>query len=313
MTPDRFQATLDEVRPLADAFVAAGHRIYLVGGIVRDRFVGRELAPGDDIDLTTDARPDEILAVVRPLAEAVWDTGARFGTIGARIAGREYEITTHRAEAYTADSRKPEVSFADAVEADLARRDFTVNAMALEVPEPRLIDPHGGAADLAAGRLRTPLPPEESFSDDPLRMMRAARFIAGYGLVPDDDLVAAVRSMAGRMEIVSAERIRDELDKLIVVDDPADGLWFLVETGLAEQFLPELPAMRLEMDPIHRHKDVLAHSIAVVGNVRARVDGEPNRITRLARCSTTWASPRPGPSPRARASASTTTRWSGPA
>ncbi|WCO67087.1 CCA tRNA nucleotidyltransferase [Iamia majanohamensis] len=282
MTPDRFQATLDEVRPLAEAFVAAGHRIYLVGGIVRDRFVGRELAPDGDIDLTTDARPDQIQAVVRPLADAVWDTGARFGTIGCKVAGREYEITTHRAEAYTSDSRKPEVSFADAVEADLARRDFTVNAMALELPEPRLVDPHGGAADLAAGRLRTPLAPEESFSDDPLRMMRAARFVAGYGLVPDDDLVAAVRAMAGRMEIVSAERIRDELDKLIVVDDPAAGLWFLVETGLAEQFLPELPAMRLEMDPIHRHKDVLAHSIAVVGNVRARVDGVPNRITRLA-------------------------------
>ncbi|CAN5632737.1 CCA tRNA nucleotidyltransferase [soil metagenome] len=283
MTPDRFQATLDEVRPLADAFVAAGHRIYLVGGIVRDHFVDRELGPDGDIDLTTDARPDEILAVVRPLAEAVWDTGARFGTIGCIIAGREYEITTHRAEGYTADSRKPEVSFADAVEADLARRDFTVNAMALELPEPRLIDPHGGAADLAAKRLRTPMAPEESFSDDPLRMMRAARFVAGYGLVPDDDLVAAVTAMATRLEIVSAERIRDELDKLIVIDDPAEGLWFLVDTGLVEQFLPELPSMRLEMDPIHQHKDVLAHSIAVVGNVRARTDdGKVTRITRLA-------------------------------
>ncbi len=283
MTPDRFQATLDEVAPVADAFVAAGHRIYLVGGIVRDHFVGRELGPDGDIDLTTDARPDEILAVVRPLADAVWEQGARFGTIGCLVAGREYEITTHRAEAYASDSRKPLVSYADAVEADLARRDFTVNAMALEVPEPRLVDPHGGTADLAAGRLRTPLAPEESFSDDPLRMMRAARFIAGYGLIPDDGLVAAVTTMAGRMDIVSAERIRDELDKLVVVDDPAAGLWFLVETGLAEQFLPELPAMRLEMDPIHRHKDVLAHSIAVVGKVRARTDeGAPNRITRLA-------------------------------
>ena len=282
VTPDRFQATLDEVRPLADAFVAAGHRLYLVGGIVRDRFLGKELSPDSDIDLTTDARPEAIAAIVRPLASAVWDQGARFGTIGCRIGGRAYEITTHRAEAYTVDSRKPEVSFADAIEADLARRDFTVNAMALAVPEPRLIDPHGGAADLAAGRLRTPLAPEESFSDDPLRMMRAARFIAG-GLEPDDDLVAAVVAMAPRLEIVSAERIRDELDKLIVVDDPAAGLWFLNDTGLAEQFLPELPAMRLEMDPIHRHKDVLAHSIAVVGNVRARRDdGTPNRITRLA-------------------------------
>ena len=283
MTPDRFAATLDEVRPLADAFVAAGHRAYLVGGIIRDHFVGRELGPDGDIDLTTDARPDEIRAVVSLLANAVWEQGARFGTIGCRIAGRDYEITTHRAEAYSPDSRKPEVAFADAVEADLARRDFTVNAMALAVPEPRLVDPHGGAADLAAGRLRTPLSPEESFSDDPLRMMRAARFIAGYGLIPDDDLVAAVKRMAGRLEIVSAERIRDELDKLIVVDDPSDGLWFLEETGLAEHFLPELPAMRLEQDPIHRHKDVLAHSIAVVGNVRARLDdGTANRTTRLA-------------------------------
>jgi poly(A) polymerase len=157
--------------------------------------------------------------------------------------------------------------------------------MALEVGRdaPQLVDPHGGVVDLAAGVLRTPLAPEESFSDDPLRMMRAARFIAGYGLTPTDDLVAAVRSMATRLEIVSAERIRDELDKLIVVEDPAAGLWFLNDTGLAEQFLPELPAMKLEMDPIHRHKDVLAHTIAVVGNVRPVDDeGRPNRITRLA-------------------------------
>jgi poly(A) polymerase len=283
VTPARFQATLDEVRPLADAFVAAGHRLYLVGGIVRDHFVGRELGPDGDIDLTTDARPEQILEIVRPLAEATWEQGARFGTIGCRIGGRDLEITTHRAEAYTTDSRKPQVSYSDRVEDDLARRDFTVNAMALEVPEPRLVDPHGGAEDLAQGRLRTPLAPEESFSDDPLRMMRAARFIAGYGLTPDPALVTAVESMAGRLEIVSAERIRDELDKLIVVDDPSAGLWFLHDTGLAEQFLPELPAMRLEQDPIHHHKDVLAHTIAVVANVRARDDeGRPNRITRLA-------------------------------
>ncbi len=283
VTPDRFQATLDEVRPLADAFVAAGHRLYLVGGIVRDHFLGRELGPDADIDLTTDALPDAIVAIVRPMADALWEQGARFGTIGCRIGGRSFEITTHRAEAYTADSRKPEVTFSDAIEADLSRRDFTVNAMALEVPTPRLVDPFDGATDLAAGRLRTPLAPEVSFSDDPLRMLRAARFIAGYGLEPDDALVAAVQAMAGRLEIVSAERIRDELDKLIVVDDPAAGLWFVHDTGLAEQFLPELPALRLEQDPIHRHKDVLAHSIAVVGNVRARKDdGTPNRITRLA-------------------------------
>lgn len=285
MIPERFQATLEEVRPLADAFSAAGHRLYLVGGIVRDHFLGRERGGAGDVDLTTDARPEQIRALVAPLADAVWEQGARFGTIGCRIDGRPYEITTHRAEAYTTESRKPQVTFSDSVTDDLARRDFTVNAMALEVTAevPRLVDPHGGAADLAAGVLRTPLPPEESFSDDPLRMMRAARFLAGYGLTPTDELVAAVQAMATRLEIVSAERIRDELDKLIVVDDPAAGLWFLNDTGLAEQFLPELPAMRLEMDPIHRHKDVLAHTIAVVGNVRARDDdGRPNRITRLA-------------------------------
>jgi poly(A) polymerase len=285
--PDRFQATLEEVRPLADAFAAAGHRLYLVGGVVRDHFLGlaQRGNRSGDVDLTTDALPDQIRALVAPLADAVWEQGARFGTIGCRIDGRPYEITTHRAEAYTTDSRKPQVVYSDSVTDDLARRDFTVNAMALEVGReaPRLVDPHGGAADLAAGILRTPLAPEVSFSDDPLRMMRAARFIAGYGLTPTDELTEAVRSMATRLEIVSAERIRDELDKLIVVDDPAAGLWFLNDTGLADQFLPELPAMRLEMDPIHRHKDVLAHTIAVVGNVRPVDDeGHPNRITRLA-------------------------------
>jgi len=283
VVPERWQAVLEEVRPLADAFAAAGHRLYLVGGVVRDQLVGRDIGPDDDIDLTTDARPDRILEVVAPLADAVWRQGERFGTIGCRIGPRAFELTTHRAEAYSPDSRKPEVEFADAIEADLARRDFTVNAMALEVPEPRLVDPFDGAADLVAGRLRTPLAPEESFSDDPLRMLRAARFISGYGLAPDDGLVAAVHEMGGRLEIVSAERIRDELDKLIVVDDPAAGLWFLVDTGLAEHFLPELPQMRLEQDPIHRHKDVLAHTIAVVGNVSPRKpDGGSNRITRLA-------------------------------
>ncbi len=283
MIPARLQPVLDQVRPLAEAFDAAGFKLYLVGGIVRDQILGRQLGPEADIDLTTDARPEQTKELVAPLASAVWDQGARFGTIGAKIDGRIYEITTHRAEAYTADSRKPTVEFSNAIEADLSRRDFTVNAMALRLPEPVLVDPFDGAADLAANRLRTPLAPEVSFGDDPLRMLRAARFIAGYHLEPDADLVAAVKEMAPRLEIVSAERIRDELDKLIVVDDPAAGLWFLVDTGLAEQFLPELPAMRLEQDPIHHHKDVLAHTIAVVGNVAARKpDGSSNRITRLA-------------------------------
>ncbi len=188
------------------------------------------------------------------------------------VAGpRIYEITTFRAESYADDSRKPHVVFADAIESDLARRDFTVNAMALELTGaamPELVDPFGGAVDLATRVLRTPLGPEVSFTDDPLRMLRAARFVAGYELEPDAALVDAVKRMAARLEIVSSERIRDELDKLITVDHPAAGLWFLVDTGLAEQFLPELPALRLEHDPIHRHKDVLSHTIAVVDNVR---------------------------------------------
>ncbi|HZQ28784.1 MAG TPA: CCA tRNA nucleotidyltransferase, partial [Acidimicrobiales bacterium] len=179
-------------------------------------------------------------------------------------------------EAYSPDSRKPDVAFAGAVEADLSRRDFTVNAMALRLPEPELIDPFGGLDDLVAKRLRTPLSPEESFTDDPLRMLRAARFIAGYELVPDDDLVAAVEKLHPRLSIVSAERVRDELDKLMVVERPGPGLWFLVRTGLADEFLPELPALGLEQDPIHRHKDVLAHTVAVVERTR------PDRVLRLA-------------------------------
>jgi len=279
------QQALDDVlavtAPVAERFADAGHRLYLVGGIVRDLILGRELHDAD-IDLTTDARPEETKRLVADLADAVWTQGERFGTIGCRIGGRPLEITTHRAEAYAPESRKPEVVFADAIEADLSRRDFTVNAMALELPEPRLVDPFGGAEDLANGRLRTPRSPEESFSDDPLRMLRAARFIAGYGLTPDPELVEAVTAMASRLSIVSAERIRDELDKLIVVDDPSAGIWFSVDTGLMDEFFPEIPLMRVEQDPIHRHKDVLAHTIAVVTKVRAAVDGKPNRITRLA-------------------------------
>jgi len=274
--PTRVQPVLDEVRPLAEAFVAAGQPLYLVGGIVRDLLLGKVRPDGADIDLTTPARPEEIKKLVAPLADAVWNQGERFGTIGCRIAGRDYEITTFRAESYDPASRKPEVSFGDEIEVDLARRDFTVNAMALAVPEPELVDPHGGAADLAAKVLRTPLDPDVSFSDDPLRMLRAARFIAGYGLEPAPELVESVRRNAERLEIVSAERIRDELDKLLVTDDPSAGLWFVVDTGLADHFLPELPAMRLEQDPIHHHKDVLAHTFAVVAKTR------PERIVRLA-------------------------------
>lgn len=267
MIPDRLRPILDEVRPLAERYEAAGHRLYLVGGIVRDLVLGR-VKDGFDLDLTTDARPDETLALLDGWADAVWEQGRAFGTIGARKGGQSYEVTTHRAEAYRADSRKPHVTYADDIEIDLSRRDFTVNAMALRLPDPELIDPYGGVADLAAGRLRTPLGPDVSFSDDPLRMLRAARFVAAYGLDPAPDVAEAARAMGDRLEIVSVERIRDELSKLLVVDDPTPGLWFLVDTSLADGFLPELSAMRLEQDPIHRHKDVLAHTIAVTAKTR---------------------------------------------
>ncbi len=301
MVPERLTPVLRELVPLAERFRRSGHRLYLVGGTVRDMFVaaGRD---DFDLDLTTDARPPEIKRCLEGWADAIWTQGERFGTIGAQVRDvttgfeRIYEITTFRAEAYTDDSRKPHVVFADDIEADLSRRDFTINAMALELTgedgTPALIDPFDGAVDLATRVLRTPIGPEISFSDDPLRMLRAARFIAGYQLSPTPELVEAVRDLAPRLEIVSAERIRHELDKLLVVDHPAAGLWFLVETGLADQFLPELPAMRLEHDPIHRHKDVLTHSIAVVENVRPVHEHIPSgdreplpfdfRLTRLA-------------------------------
>jgi poly(A) polymerase len=293
MIPARFSPVLAELAPLTERFSAAGHRLYLVGGSVRDLIVdsGRQ---DFDFDLTTTARPDEIKRCLQGWADAVWTQGERFGTIGAvkrtttadgATVERVYEVTTHRAEAYHADSRKPDVRFADDVVADLSRRDFTVNAMALELTSdsPTLVDPFHGTADLVGRVLRTPLSPEESFSDDPLRMLRAARFIARFQMEPEPGLVEAVRSMAARLEIVSAERIRDELDKLITTEHPSAGLWFCVDTGLADHFLPELPAMRLEQDPIHRHKDVLTHTLAVVENVRP--DGAPEfdfRRTRLA-------------------------------
>jgi len=277
--PERLRPLLAPESPLQDLarrFAAAGYEIHLVGGSVRDALLG-EIKPDTDYDLTTDARPEAVLELVRGWADHVWLQGQAFGTIGAARGDMRVEITTYRAEVYRPDSRKPQVSFSDSLDTDLSRRDFTVNAMAISLPELKLADPYGGLDDLLVHqRLRTPLDPETSFLDDPLRMMRAARFMAGLRLEPDPALVTAATALAGRLEVVSAERIRDELSKLLVVPDPSIGLWFLVQTGLACEFLPELPGLALEQDPIHQHKDVLAHTIAVVAKTR------PELVVRLA-------------------------------
>jgi len=271
-----------ELAPITAAFRAAGRRLYIVGGTVRDLLLGRDTSQLD-FDFTTDARPDQVKALLGGLVDSLWTQGERFGTIAALRGSRSLEITTHRAEAYDPDSRKPEVKFSDSIDTDLARRDFTFNAMALELTAdtPQLVDPYGGLDDLMARRLRTPLSPEESFSDDPLRMLRAARFIATLSVTPDEALVRAVKAMNERLQIVSAERVRDEFDRMMTTDAPTLGLRFAVEFGLADRFLPELSALSLEQDPIHRHKDVLTHTFAVVENVRREMPGD-FRIVRLA-------------------------------
>jgi poly(A) polymerase len=276
--PARLEALLAPESPaqkVAAALTAAGHECYLVGGSVRDAILGVTRDPVE-FDFTTDARPDAIEAAIAPIARHVVLVGARFGTVKARIDGVECEITTYRSDVYHPESRKPDVQFGDEIETDLGRRDFTVNAMALRLPEPLLVDPFGGAVDLAQGRLRTPLTPDVSFTDDPLRMLRAARFIARFGFAPEPELVEAVVAHRERLEIVSAERVRDELSKLMITVDPSAGLWFLARTGLSDEFLPELNAMQLEQDPIHHHKDVLAHTIAVVAKT------PPELVIRLA-------------------------------
>jgi poly(A) polymerase len=246
---------------VGERFTAAGHEIALVGGPVRDAFLGR---PSPDLDFTTSARPEQIEQVLAGWADATWDVGRAFGTIGCRRGEDTLEITTYRAEAYDEDSRKPVVAFGDNLQDDLVRRDFTVNAMALTLPGLSFVDPHDGLGDLAARVLRTPHTPEVSFGDDPLRMMRAARFAAQLGLVPAPEVLEAMRGMASRLSIVSAERVRDELVKLVLAPDPRAGLEVVVDTGLADVVLPELPALRLEVDEHHRHKDVYEHSLTVL-------------------------------------------------
>ena len=262
-------------KELGDRFQAAGHELYLVGGVVRDLVLGR-LVPDADADFATDASPAETSRVLRGWAEAQYLVGVRFGTVGARRRGRTLEITTFREERYPEDERKPAVTFAKDIETDLSRRDFTINAMAIRLPDGQFVDPFEGVKDLAAKRLDTPLDPEVSFSDDPLRMLRAARFVSQLGVAPAPRVIEAIRGMRERLRIVSAERIRDELDKLLLGEGPAKGLGLLVDTGLSDEFLPELSALRMEQDPVQRHKDVLRHTFAVVERC------EPDVVLRLA-------------------------------
>ena len=250
-----------ELTELAGRFAAAGHEVALVGGSVRDAV---RLGAAVDLDLATSARPQQVLAVVSGWADAVWDVGIAFGTVGARKGTHDFEITTYRSDAYDRATRKPEVSYGDSLVEDLRRRDFTVNAMAVTLPERTFVDPFDGLADLAAGILRTPATPQESFADDPLRMMRATRFAGQLGVTVAPEVLAAMIDMAPRITMVSAERVRDELSKLLLADRPRPGLELLVDSGLADHVLPELPALRLEIDEHHRHKDVYEHSLIVL-------------------------------------------------
>ncbi|GAA2476132.1 CCA tRNA nucleotidyltransferase [Streptomyces thermolineatus] len=276
------------VSPVADdlgrRFADAGHTLALVGGSVRDALLGRL---GNDLDFTTDARPEQVLRIVRPWADAVWDVGIAFGTVGARkadAAGNDYqiEITTYRSEAYDRTSRKPEVSYGDSLDEDLVRRDFTVNAMAVVLPGIEFVDPYGGLEDLARRVLRTPGTPQESFSDDPLRMMRAARFAAQLDFDPAPEVVTAMEDMAERIDIVSAERVRDEFNKLVLSAQPRKGLQILVDTGLADRVFPEIPALRLERDEHHRHKDVYQHTLTVLEQAMGLEEDGPDLVLRLA-------------------------------
>lgn len=279
----RAVSELLRVSPVADdlarRFRAAGFSLALVGGSVRDALLGRL---GNDLDFTTDARPEDVLKIVRPWADSVWEVGIAFGTVGCQKDGYLIEVTTYRSESYDRTSRKPEVSYGDSIEEDLVRRDFTVNAMAVALPQKEFIDPHGGLEDLAARVLRTPGTPEGSFSDDPLRMFRAARFAAQLDFEVAPEVVVAMTAMSDRIGIVSSERVRDELNKLLLSAHPRKGLTLLVDTGLAERVLPELPALRLESDEHHRHKDVYEHSLTVLEQAIDLEDDGPDLVLRLA-------------------------------
>ena len=270
------------VTELGERFAAAGHELAIVGGPVRDALLGR---PVHDIDLTTDAVPQRVLELVDGWADAVWTIGIEFGTVGLRKNGQQVEITTYRSESYQVKSRKPEVSYGDSLYGDLVRRDFTVNAMAVRLPGGEFVDPFGGLADLADRRLRTPGKAEDSFNDDPLRIMRAVRFAAQLGFSPDEGVRTAAAAMADRLRIVSAERIRDELVKLMLSPNPRVGVALMTDLGVADHVLPEIPKLKLTVDEHHRHKDVYEHSLTVLDQAidleRAR-GMEPDLVLRLA-------------------------------
>jgi len=269
-----------ETELLGAAFAAAGRQLHLVGGPVRDALMGR---PCDDLDFTTDAHPDQVLEIVRPLASGTWTTGIEFGTIGAQVRGLRCEITTFRADRYDRASRNPEVVYGDSLVDDLRRRDFTMNAMALSVTGDRTFtDPYGGLADLARGVLRTPGTPEESFADDPLRMLRAARFVSTLGVTLDPAVAAALVDMAPQLERITAERVQAELTKLLLGAAPRHGLEVLVDSGLAEVVLPELPALRMAADEHGQHKDVYAHTLQVLDQAIDLEDTGPDLVLRWA-------------------------------
>ncbi|PZM98197.1 MAG: CCA tRNA nucleotidyltransferase [Actinobacteria bacterium] len=276
-------AELVRVFPVVDElgrrFAAAGHELHLVGGSVRDALLGRL---GNDLDFCTSAKPDETLKLLKGWAEAIWETGREFGTISAQRRGFQLEITTFRAEAYDGVSRNPVVEYGTDLLGDLRRRDFTINAMAISLPDHRFTDPFGGLQDLAARVIRTPGTPRESFSDDPLRMLRAARFASQLRFSVDPAVRAAMTEMAADLDRITAERIRDEFTKLLCGADPVRGLRLLVDTGLAERFLPELPGLRLEIDEHAQHKDVYEHTLTVLNNVIRMEDDGCDFVLRMA-------------------------------
>jgi poly(A) polymerase len=280
-------STLLTVPPIADElgalFQAAGHELYLVGGSVRDMLLGVS-ADTPDFDFATDARPEQVLELTRGWSEGSWEVGIAFGTVGLMRHNVRFEITTYRSEAYDRSSRNPDVQYGESLDDDLRRRDFTINAMAVSVPQHQFVDLFGGLADLGAKVLRTPGSAEDSFDDDPLRILRAARFVANLGLTPEPGLVEAMRSRAPRLSIVAVERIRDEFSKLVLAADPAAGLDLMTTTGIADLVIPELPALRMEIDEHHQHKDVYVHTLTVLQNVMTLEDrlGGPDLITRLA-------------------------------